>query len=213
MNLALIPLLPLLGAFIPSLFRSRNLNALTAGAIAGLSMLLLLLQAPAVFNGEMPLASWSWIPAIGLNFAFRVSGFGFMFAFLILGIGLLIVLYARYYIATQDPMGRFYTYLLLFMGSMLGIVLSENLILLLMFWELTSISSFLLIGFWTYRTDAREGARIALVITGGGGLAMVAGFILMGNIVGSFQLTDILAAKELVQAHQLYPLTLILILL
>ncbi|MFO7765152.1 MAG: monovalent cation/H+ antiporter subunit A [Pelovirga sp.] len=213
MNLALIPLLPLLTAFIPSLFRNRNLNAITAAAIAGTSMLLLLSQAPAVFNGQIPLSSWSWIPAIDLNLSFRVSGFGFMFAFLILGIGLLIVLYARYYIAEQDPMGRFYTYLLLFMGSMLGIVLSENLILLMMFWELTSISSFLLIGFWNYRSDAREGARMALVITGGGGLAMIAGFILLGNIVGSFELTTILAAKETVHAHHLYPLTLILILL
>lgn len=213
MNLALIPLLPLLGALIPSLFRNRNLNAISAGAIAGASLLLLLSQAPAVFSGEMPLASWRWIPAIGLNFAFRVSGFGFLFAFLILGIGLLIVLYARYYISAEDPMGRFYTYLLLFMGSMLGIVLSENLMLLMMFWELTSISSFLLIGFWSYRTDAREGARMALVITGGGGLAMMAGFILLGNIVGSFELTTILASREILHAHALYPLTLVLILL
>ncbi|MBB5021195.1 monovalent cation/H+ antiporter subunit A [Desulfurispira natronophila] len=213
MSLPLIPLLPLLGALIPSLFRSRNLNAASAGAIAGLSLVLLLMQAPAVFGGEMPLESWSWIPAIGLNFAFRVSGFGFLFAFLILAIGLLIILYARYYIAAEDPMGRFYTYLLLFMGSMLGIVLSENLILLMMFWELTSISSFLLIGFWSYRTDAREGARMALVITGGGGLAMLAGFILLGNIVGSFELTDVLASKDVLHAHALYPLTLVLILL
>ncbi|MFO7576849.1 MAG: monovalent cation/H+ antiporter subunit A [Pelovirga sp.] len=213
MNLALIPLLPLLGAFIPSLFRSRTLNAVSAGVIAGLSLLLLLLQAPAVFNGAMPLSSWSWIPAIGLNFSFRVSGFGFLFALLILGIGLLIVLYARFYISAEDPMGRFYTYLLLFMGSMLGIVLSENLILLMMFWELTSISSFLLIGFWTYRTDAREGARMALVITGGGGMAMIAGFLLLGHIVGSFELTAILAAREVLHAHHLYPLTLVLILL
>ncbi len=213
MNLALIPLLPLLGAVIPSLFRNRSLNAIAAGVVAGLSLLLLLSQAPAVFSGEMPLASWSWIPAIGLNFAFRVSGFGFLFALLILVIGLLIILYARYYIAAQDPMGRFYTYLLLFMGSMLGIVLSENLILLMMFWELTSISSFLLIGFWSYRTDAREGARMALVITGGGGLAMIAGFILLGTIVGSFDLTTVLASKEILHAHHLYPVTLVLILL
>jgi NADH:ubiquinone oxidoreductase subunit K len=102
-------------------------------------------------------------------------------------------------------MGRFYTYLLLFMGSMLGIVLSENMILLMMFWELTSISSFLLIGFWSYRTDARQGRVMALVITGGGGFAMLAGFILLGHIVGSFELTTILAAKENLHAHHLYP--------
>lgn len=213
MSLPLIPLLPLLGAIIPPLFQSRNANAISAGVIAALSLLLLLLHAPAVFSGEMPLVSWSWVPAIGLNFAFRVSGFGFFFAFLILFIGLLIILYARYYISAEDPMGRFYSYLLLFMGSMLGIVLSENLILLVMFWELTSISSFLLIGFWSYRTDAREGARMALVITGAGGLAMLAGFILLGNMVGSFELTDVLAAKDIVHAHPLYPVMLILVLL
>ena len=212
MTLALIPLLPLLGAFIPCLFHSRNLNAASAGVIAGFSLLLLLLQAPAVFSGEIPLYSRSWISAIGLTFAFRVSGFGFLFALLVLGIGLLIILYARYYIAREDPMGRFYTYLLFFMGSMLGIVLSENLLLLMVFWELTSISSFLLIGFWRHRADARQGAFMALVITGGGGFAMLAGFLLLGHIAGSFALTDILAARQVVHAHPLYPVTLILIL-
>ncbi len=197
---------------IPSLFESRNLNAASAVVISGLSLILLLFQAPTVFTENMPLYTIPWIPAIGLSFAFRVSGFGFLFALLVLGIGLLIVLYARFYIAAQDPMGRFYAYLLLFMGSMLGIVLSENLILLMVFWELTSISSFLLIGFWRHRADARQGAFMALVITGAGGFAMLAGFLLLGNIAGSFELVHILAAREIVQAHPLYPLTLILIL-
>ena len=212
MTLALISLLPLLGAFIPCLFHNRNLNAASAGVIAGFSLVLLLFQAPAVFTGDMPLYTRDWIPAIGLTFAFRVSGFGFLFALLVLGIGLLIILYARYYIAREDPMGRFYTYLLFFMGSMLGIVLSENLLLLMVFWELTSISSFLLIGFWRHRADARQGAFMALVITGGGGFAMLAGFLLLGHIVGSFELTAVLAAKETIHAHPLYPVTLILIL-
>ncbi len=212
MTLALIPLLPLLGAFIPCLFQNRHLNAASAGLIAGISLILLLLQIPFVFTGEMPVYTRDWIPAIGLSFAFRVSGFGFLFALLVLGIGLLIILYARYYIAKEDPMGRFYTYLLFFMGSMLGIVLSENLLLLMVFWELTSISSFLLIGFWRHRADARQGAFMALVITGGGGFAMLAGFLLLGHMVGSFELTDILAAKQIIQAHPLYPITLILIL-
>ncbi|MEX1312668.1 MAG: monovalent cation/H+ antiporter subunit A [Desulfotignum sp.] len=212
MTLALIPLLPLLGAFIPCIFHNRNLNAVSAGLIAGISLALLLFQIPHVFTGDMPVCTRPWIPAIGLTFSFRVSGFGFLFALLVLGIGLLIVLYARYYIAAEDPMGRFYSYLLMFMGSMLGIVLSENLILLMVFWELTSISSFLLIGFWRHRADARQGAFMALMITGTGGFAMLAGFLLLGHIVGSFELTDILAAKEIVHAHPLYPVTLILIL-
>lgn len=212
MTLALIPLLPLVGAFLPCLFQNRHLNAASAGLLTGTSLVLLLLHAPQVFTGVMPVYTREWIPAIGLTFSFRVSGFGFLFALLVLGIGMLIILYARYYIAEQDPMGRFYTYLLLFMGSMLGIVLSENLILLMVFWELTSISSFLLIGFWRHRADARQGAFMALVITGGGGFAMLAGFLLLGHIAGSLELTHILAAKETVHAHPLYPLTLILIL-
>ena len=93
-------------------------------------------------------------------------------------IGLLVILYARYYLSEKDPMGRFFAYLLLFQGSMLGVVLSENLIQLLIFWELTSISSFLLISYWRHREDARQGARMALAITGSGGLAMLAGFLL-----------------------------------
>lgn len=212
MTIALISLLPLVGAFIPSLFRSRNLNAGSAGAICALCLMLLLSHAPDVFSGRMPVVDLAWIPAMGLNFAFRVSGLGFLFALLVLGIGLLIIVYARYYISDKDPMGRFYNYLLLFMGSMLGIVLSENLILLAMFWELTSISSFLLIGFWHHRKDARQGAFMALAVTGGGGFAMLAGFILLGNVAGGFDLTTVLAARDTVLPHPLYPVILILIL-
>jgi len=212
MTIALIPLIPLLGVFIPSLFQNRNMNAVSAGAVCIFSLGLLLVHAPVVFTGETVLFNLPWLPAMGLNFAFRLSGLGFLFALLVLGIGLLIILYARYYLAAEDPMGRFYSFLLFFMGSMLGIVLSENLILLVVFWELTSISSFLLIGFWHHRSDARQGAFMALVITGGGGFAMLAGFILLGNMAGSFDLTTVLASKEIVQAHPHYPVMLMLIL-
>ena len=87
---------------------------------------------------------------------------------MILGIGLLVILYARYYFSERDSLGRFYAYLLLFMGAMLGVVLSENLIQLLIFWELTSLSSFLLISYWHSREEARRGARMALTVTGAG---------------------------------------------
>jgi multicomponent K+:H+ antiporter subunit A len=95
---------------------------------------------------------------------------------LILGIGLLIILYARYYLSERGSHGALLRLLLLFMAAMLGIVLSDNLLLLLVFWELTSLTSFLLIGYWKHRSDARQGARMALVVTGGGGLALLAGF-------------------------------------
>jgi multicomponent K+:H+ antiporter subunit A len=166
-----------------------------------------------VFDGETLIQSWTWIPAIGLEFAFRLDGLSLLFAVLILGIGLLIIIYARYYLSAKDSMGRFYAYLLMFMTSMLGIVLSENLIQLVVFWELTSLSSFLLISYWQHRKDARDGAVMALVITGGGGLALLAGVLLLGNIVGSYNLSDVLAAGDLVRAHELYLPILILILI
>ncbi|MEG3003135.1 MAG: proton-conducting transporter membrane subunit, partial [Comamonas sp.] len=153
-----------------------------------------------------------WLPQIGLDFTLRLDGLAWMFAGLVLGIGALVVLYARYYLSSQDNAHRFYTYLLLFMGAMLGMVLSGNLLLLMVFWEMTSISSFLLIGFWSHRQDAREGARMALVITGGGGLALLGGVLLIGRIVGSFDLDVVLAAGEQIRASALYPYALFLVL-
>jgi len=150
---------------------------------------------------------------MGLNFTLMADGYGFFFAFLILSIGILIVIYASYYLDESDSVGRFYALLLLFMGSMLGIVLSENLLLLVIFWELTSLSSFLLIGYWSHLPEARLGARMALVATGGGGLALLGGVLLLGTISGSFELFVVLQSGDLIRNHDLYRPTLILILL
>src|SRR5690606_23941534 len=109
--------------------------------------------------------------------------------------------------------GRFFGFFLLFMGAMLGVVLSENLLLMMMFWELTSLSSFLLIGYWNHRADARQGARMALAVTGGGGLALLAGVLLIGQVVGSFELSSVLAAGEVLRNSALYPVILVLVLL
>ena len=111
-----------------------------------------------------------WMPALGLDFTLRMDGFAWMFAMLVSGIGFLVVIYARYYMSPEDPVPRFFSFFLAFMGAMLGIVLSGNLILLVVFWELTSIFSFLLIGYWHHNAGARDGARMALTITGIGGL-------------------------------------------
>lgn len=113
----------------------------------------------------------------------------------------------------NDSMGRFYAYLMLFMGSMLGIVLSENLILMVVFWELTSLSSFLLISYWQHRHEGRSGARMALAVTGGGGLALIAGVLMLGNMAGSFNLSVVLESGELIKSNPMYPLMLILVLL
>ena len=214
MTLPFIAFLPLLGALLPALFyQNRTVSAWATTVVTGTALFLLLHLAPEVFAGNTLYTSWAWMPALGLNFSFRLDGFALLFGLLILGIGLLIILYARYYLSEQDPMGRFYAFLLLFMGSMLGIVLADNIILLLMFWELTSLSSFLLIGYWQHRADARQGARMALAITGGGGLALLAGFLLLGHIVGSYELAVILDSGDLIRGHPLYSTVLILILL
>jgi len=181
--------------------------------VALLALLLLLPAMVASFGGATTIQHLSWIPAAGLDLAFRLDGLGLLFALLILGIGLLVILYAHYYLSAEDSLGRLYAYLLLFMGSMLGVVLSENLIQLLIFWELTSLSSFLLIAYWRRREAARRGARMALTITGAGGLALLAGFLLLGEIVGSYELSVVLASGDAVRAHPLYLPMLILVLL
>lgn len=215
MALALIIALPFLGIFLPLLLERFGRSACAFGAgLAPLAALVLLLTKRAdVFSGQTEIIHYTWLPQLGLNLSLRLDGLGFLFALLILGIGLLVILYARYYLSKKDPMGRFYGFFLLFMGAMLGVVLSENLLLMLMFWELTSLSSFLLIGYWNHRADARQGARMALAVTGGGGLALLAGILLIGYIVGSFELSTVLASGDLIRANALYPLTLILVLL
>jgi multicomponent K+:H+ antiporter subunit A len=215
MILALIVALPFLGALLPPL--AERLGRTFCASVAALAplagLILLLTQTSAVFGGETLKLVVPWLPGFGLSFSLRLDGLGYLFALLILGIGLLVILYARYYLSKEEASGRFFAFLLLFMGAMLGVVLSENLLLMLVFWELTSLSSFLLIGFWGHRSDARKGSRMALAVTGGGGLALLAGVLLIGHIVGSFELSQVLAAGEQIRAHALYPLALALVLL
>jgi multicomponent K+:H+ antiporter subunit A len=217
--LALIVLLPLLAGTTLCYAAGRvetparrRLTAWTAGVVAGSAFALLLWLAPGVFGGEVLLRQAEWAPAIGLNANFRLDALAWMFAVLITGIGLLIILYAAYYLHAEDPAGKFFSTLMLFMAAMLGIVLSDNLLLLLVFWELTSISSFLLIGYWGGREESRAGARMALAITGGGGLVMLAGIVVLGQIGGSFDLSVLLERGELIRADPLYPAALGLIL-
>ncbi|WP_347267628.1 monovalent cation/H+ antiporter subunit A [Paracoccus sp. (in: a-proteobacteria)] len=215
MSPALIAVLPFIGALFPGLLiRSGRAVAATACAtVTGIALLGLCLHIPAIVAGEAVTARLQWLPALGLNANFRIDGLGLLFGILILGIGLLIILYARHYLSRQDPVGQFYCYLMLFQGAMLGIVLSDNILLLLVFWELTSLSSFLLIGYWKHLPEGRQGARMALTVTGMGGLAMIAGMLILGRIAGSFDLGDIVQAREAVQASPLYLPALLLILL
>jgi multicomponent K+:H+ antiporter subunit A len=191
----------------------RAVAAWIAGMAALLCCVLVAVLAIAVFAGEVPRVSVPWVPALGLHFSLRLDGLAWMFALLVSAIGAFVVLYAAYYLDKNDPAARFFCFLMLFMGAMLGVVLSGNLLLLVLFWELTSISSFLLIGYWHHRGDAREGARMALAITGAGGLCLLAGVLLIGNIVGSFELDVVLAAGKTLRAHPWYAPALILVLL
>jgi len=192
--------------------RPRGQVAWLAASAPLLGLALLAWLTPAVLQGWIPRADHAWIPQIGLDFSLRLDGLAWMFAGLVLAIGALVVMYAHYYLSDEDSAPRFFGCLLFFMGSMLGVVIAGNLLLLLVFWELTSISSFLLIGFWYRRQDAREGARMALAITGGGGLALLGGVLLVGRIVGSYDLDTVLASGDAIRASALYPWVLGLVL-
>ncbi|MDS9466477.1 monovalent cation/H+ antiporter subunit A [Paracoccus sp. MBLB3053] len=215
MSPALIAALPFIGALLPGLLirSGRDVAAMSCGAATFVALLGLCLHIPAVMAGEVITTRIDWLPSLGLNANFRIDGLGLLFGILILGIGLLIITYARFYLSRHDPVGVFYTYLMLFQGAMMGIVLSDNILLLLVFWELTSLSSFLLIGYWKHLPEGRQGARMALTVTGMGGLAMIAGMLILGNIAGSYEISDILNAREAIQASPLYLPALLLILL
>lgn len=214
MSLALIVMLPFIGALFPALLlrAGRNACATATFTFSLAAFVLLIFQAPAVLQGDTLHASWQWLPKLGLAVSFMLDGLGLLFAGLILGIGLLVIFYARFYLSKQDNMGSFYTYLLLFQGAMLGIVLSDNILLILVFWELTSLSSFLLIGYWKHLPAGRQGARMALTVTGAGGLSLIAGLMLLGHIVGSYDLSVMLQHRELIQSSPLYLPALLLIL-
>jgi multicomponent K+:H+ antiporter subunit A len=209
-----IVLLPFAASVVAALLptRARNWESLLAGAVAlavaaGLASLYPRVAAGEVLRGTIP-----WIPGLGVELGVRIDGLAWMFGMLVSGIGALVVLYARYYLSAQDPAARFYSLLLAFMGAMLGVVLSGNLVQLAVFWEVTSILSFLLIGYWHHRKDARRGARMALLVTGAGGLCLLGGVVLVGQAVGSYELDAVLAAGDRLRGHALYVPALVLVL-
>ncbi|MFZ5964259.1 monovalent cation/H+ antiporter subunit A [Thalassococcus sp. BH17M4-6] len=215
MSLFLVVALPFLGALLPGLLigAGRKVCAGTTFAVSLTALIGLLSNLPALLRGEVVQARIDWLPALGMNMNLMMDGLGAFFAVLILGIGLLIIAYAKSYLSREDNMGEFFTYLLLFQGAMVGIVLSDNILVLLVFWELTSLSSFLLIGYWKHLPEGRQGARMALTVTGMGGLAMIGGMLILGQIAGSYDLSVILQNRDLIQGHPLYVPALILILL
>ncbi|MGP9814278.1 monovalent cation/H+ antiporter subunit A [Rhodopseudomonas sp. NSM] len=214
MPLALIALIPLFGAVLPlvAIRSGRNACTFVTASVSLVSLVILLAHAPAVFEGATIRSGTEWVPALGLSFRFFLDGLGLFFATLILAIGLLVIVYSRFYLGRDDPMGRFFAFLLLFQGAMLGIVISDNILLLVVFWELTSLSSFLLIGYWNHLPEGRQGARMALVVTGGGGLLLMGGMLLLGQAAGSYELTEILQRGDAIKASPLYVPILLLVL-
>lgn len=215
MSLFWITAILLIGSLIPVLTErfGRTVNTVFTMLAPAVALGYVVSLIPAVFAGEIVTEYLEWIPSIGLTLSMRLDGLALMFALLILGIGLLIILYTRYYLSENEAIGRFFSYLILFMTAMLSIVLSNNVLQMWMAWEVTSISSFLLISFWSSKTESRKGARMALTVTGAGGLALLAGLLIVADIVGSYDLSVILASGDLIREHALYPVALILILL
>ena len=163
--------------------------------------------------GETFRAVFPWIPFLGINLTFLLDGLSLLFCLLITGIGTLVVIYSGGYLAGHPQLGRFYAYILMFMASMLGVVLSDNAISLFVFWELTSLSSFFLIGFDHEREASRVAALQALLVTGLGGLALMAGLLLMGQIYGTLELTQMMAqGGGPLQSHPLFLPVLFLVL-
>jgi multicomponent Na+:H+ antiporter subunit A len=168
---------------------------------------------PSVAAGEAIAVSYPWVPSLGINLSFYVDGLSLIFSLLIAGVGTVVVIYGGGYLAKYPQVGRFYMFLLLFMASMLGVVLAGNLLTLFIFWELTSLTSYLLIGFNHEEKESRSAALQALLVTGGGGLALMAGLLMLGLVAGSFEFVPVLAAGEAVRNHDLYLPLLLLVLL
>lgn len=169
---------------------------------------------PAIKSGETIQETVQWIPSLNINFDLVIDGLSLLFTLLITGIGTLVVLYSIFYLSKEkEKLHNFYVYLLLFMGAMLGVVLSDNLITLYMFWEFTSLSSFLLIGYWYHRERSRYGAQKSMLITVFGGLSMLGGIVLLYVMGGTFSVRELIAQSDVLINSPLFTAALLLILL
>lgn len=166
-----------------------------------------------IVDGEVIRESYNWIPSLDISLSFFLDGLSLTFALIISFVGFVVFLYASSYMEGHKYIGRFYVYINVFMASMLGLVTSDNLITMFVFWELTSISSYMLIGFNHDKERSRFSALQALLITGGGGLALLAGVIILANISGGWSISSLASLNDLITNHQLYPVAAILVLI
>ena len=208
--------IPFLAAiFVPFVYkRIPNRNIGWFVILIPISLFILLASLiPSIADGSTYMHTIRWIDSAGIHFTTYLDGLSLIFGLLITGVGSLVILYSIYYLSEREALGRFYVYLLLFMGAMLGVVLSDNLMVLYVFWELTSISSFLLIAFWYHRKKSRYGAQKSMLITVSGGIAMLAGFIMLQSLTGSFSVREIVASIGQYTDEPLFLWAMVLVLL
>ena len=201
-GLIVIMLIVLMTLFIKSLRRFAGYIALLAPILASGYFLA---QIPNVLHGKFVEFKIPWMPAIDVNLDFRLDGLGLMFGLIISIIGVAVFFYATQYLSVnRDNLPRFFLYLLLFMFSMLGIVVSNNTILMYVFWELTSVSSFLLISYWYSNAESQLGAIQSFIITVLGGLALLTGFIMLYIITGTNTISELLTQSHSISEHALF---------
>jgi len=206
--------LPFAAALVaPALTRLFGRNAAWVLALAPAAIFLHFLRfLHDVASGEIVTGGYAWIPSFNVSFSWLIDGLSLTFVLLISGIGALIVLYSGGYLKGHPQQGRFFSFILMFMGSMQGLVVSDSFLMLFVFWELTSITSFLLIGFDHGREAARRAALQALVVTGGGGLLLLAGLLILWNVSGVTQLSLLLSFGSELKESPFYLAALLLVL-
>ena len=210
--------IPFLFAFlVPVLHKRFTPQIHTGWFVVWIPLLIfgiLLSTVPTISSGGIIGLSLPWIPAYDINITLFLDGLSLIFGLLISGVGFLVILYSIYYLSKhKEALHNFYIYLLLFMGAMLGVVLSDNIFALYVFWEMTSISSFLLIAYWFEREKSRSGARKSLLITVFGGLAMLAGFILLTMMTDTYSIREMVHSLDGIHSHTLFLPAMVLILL
>lgn len=205
----------LLAALIPIFYRrlSKKMIGWIVFFVPLSLFIILTTYIPRVSNGEVISNTFEWIPSLGINFLTYIDGLSLIFGLLITGVGTLVVFYSNFYLSKKESLHHFYCYLLLFMGAMLGVVFSDNLMVFYAFWELTSVSSFLLIAFWHHRKASRAGARKSMTITISGGIALLVGFLMLYSMTETMSIREIIANVSEVNDHILFIPALILILI
>lgn len=205
----------IMAALIPLFYRrlQRSFIGWVVLVVPVSLFLILTTYIPHIANGKTVSHTYEWIPSFNINFTTYIDGLSLILSLLITGVGSLVILYSNFYLSMKESLHHFYCYLLLFMGAMLGVVFSDNLMVLYAFWELTSVSSFLLIAFWHHRKASRAGARKSMTITVSGGVAMMVGFLMLYTMSGTFSIREIVADVDQISEQALFIPALVLILL